>query len=533
MALLQSRPSLVARIGSVLITSLIVALAGLPSAHAQKDYEEWRKKQRQKYQEYLNEQDKAFLKFLKRQWKSVEVEAETGSPVDDKPSDIPTVGELDGGAEPSSSVAESSPTAETDPAPESSPESDQRERSTDQRTDAADPPPPPQTSSRDRPRSQTDAELGANASTASLRFFGVPTSVPYTSTITPSLDGEPGKESIRSFWRTMAKQEYAPTLEAVQAQRDELGLSDWGYYVYLRDLGNQLYQKNGLASGSNAATLWTWFMMMKSGYAVRVGYRSDNIFLLLPADSQIYNRPQMYLNDQRYYLMVEGGGGSLRTYEGQHEDADQVLRLDQKILPKLEGSTKQRSASFSYDGERYTVEFSYDTAVLAYLQAFPNVELSVLFRAGASPAAQSSLTESLRPHVENRSPRDALTFLLRFVQFATEYKRDRENFGEERFLFPEESLAVTASDCEDRAVLFAYLVRTVLDREVVGLEWPSHIATAVRVGEGLEAASEDRTLTVDGATYIMADPTYIGSSLGMEMPLVENKDPDIIQFAQN
>ena len=67
----------------------------------------------------------------------------------------------------------------------------------------------------------------------------------------------------------------------------------------------------------------------------------------------------------------------------------------------------------------------------------------------------------------------------------------------------------------------------------MGLEWPAHIATAVRVGEGLEAASEDRTLTVDGATYIMADPTYIGSSLGMEMPLVENKDPDIIQFAQN
>jgi hypothetical protein len=29
----------------------------------------------------------------------------------------------------------------------------------------------------------------------------------------------------------------------------------------------------------------------------------------------------------------------------------------------------------------------------------------------------------------------------------------------------------------------------------------------------------------------MADPTYIGSSLGMEMPFVEGKTPEIISFS--
>jgi hypothetical protein len=362
----------------------------------------------------------------------------------------------------------------------------------------------------------------------------VQTTVPYSPSLAPSMDGAPDKESIQAYWRTMAQQEYGSTLEAVQARRDELGLSDWGYYVYLRDLGNRLYQKKGRAAWSNAATLWTWFMMMKSGYAVRVGYRDDNVFLLLPVDGQIYDRPQMYLNDQRYYLMVEGGGGgSLRTYEGQHEEAQQVLTLDERVLPNLEGQTKQRSTSFSFDDERYTIEFSYDTAVLDYLKAYPNVELSVLFQAGASPAAQSSLTDALQPHLEGRSPREAVSFLLRFVQFATKYERDRDNFGEERYLFAEESLAVRASDCEDRAVLFAYLVRTLLDRPLVGLKWPGHVAAAVQAGDGLDATSDDRTLTVDGDTYIMADPTYIGSSLGMEMPFVEGKEPEILSLSQN
>jgi hypothetical protein len=532
MLFLSSFPMPVRLLGAFCLGVLAWGGAQAPAAHAQKDYEEWRKEQRQKYQQYLDRQDKAFLKFLKRQWTSVEVEAQTGSPIDDKPAEIPTAGGEGGEQAPADAAAQ---LGDDPAAPSRQSEPDQpgdRTEATRESPAPREPSPQPQAPSPDR-APQGAAE--GTASTAALTFFGVQTTVPYSPSLAPAVEGAPGKETIRSYWRTMAKQDYKPTLEAVQARRDDLGLGDWGYYVYLRDLGTRLYEEKGAAgSGSNAATLWTWFMMMKSGYAVRVGYRGDNVFLLLPVDEQIYDRPQMYINDQRYYLMVEeGGGGSLRTYEGQHEEADQVLSIDEQVLPSLSGATKQRSASFSYDGERYNIEFAYDTAVLDYLRAYPNVELSVLFRSGVSSTAESSLRDALGPHLEGRSAREALTFLLRFVQFATTYKRDRENFGEERYLFPEESLAVSASDCEDRAVLFAYLARTLLDRRVVGLEWPSHIATAVRVGGGLEATSEDRALTVDGATYIMADPTYIGSSLGMEMPFVEGKAPDVITFNSN
>jgi len=532
---MSSFPKYVRFWGGVLLVVLGWGLGGVPSAHAQKEYEEWREKQRQKYQQYLDRQDKVFLKFLKRQWKNVDVEPQMGSPIGDKPADIPTA--ADEGVEQRDEEAPPQPGEETTAPPEA-PKADQpnapepREAARENPT-PADRAPQPQAQDPLLDRTQQGGSAGA-ASTAGFAFFGVQTTVPYSSSLVPSMEGGPGKEAIRLYWRTMAKQDYTSTLEAVQARRDEMGLSDWGYYVYLRDLGNRLYEKKGRSAGSNAATLWTWFMMMKSGYAVRVGYRENNVFLLLPVDAQIYDRPQMYLNDRRYYLMGdESGGGSLRTYEGQHEEADRSLSVDEQTLPDLRGTTKKRSASFSYDGERYNIEFAYDTAVLDYLRAYPNVELRVLFRSGVSSAAQSALKNALTPHLEERSAREALTFLLRFVQFATKYKRDRENFGEERYLFPEESLAVSASDCEDRAVLFAYLVRTLLDRRVVGLKWPSHIATAVKAGGGLEAAPEDRTLTVDGTTYIMADPTYIGSSLGMEMPFVEGKAPEIISFDSN
>lgn len=535
-------------------------LAGSPAWGQKKDYEEWREQQRRKYQEYLNEQDQAFLKFLKKQWRAVEVEAQRGSPIDDKPQTIPTVGERGTDRTPAPSDAQQDPSQPGEPSPQSdaqpaaptaeedaeaapppgeapqTPEPDPAEAEPDPAEADPDPAVEDPDPSRDNPvGDQRAQEAGGEAATAtmSLQFFGAATSVPYSESLAPALDGVPGKASIRAYWRSMAEQEYAPTLDAMQARRDDLGLSDWGYYLYLRDLGTRFYEKKGVDETENAATLWTWFMLMKSGYAARVGYQGDTVFLMLPVDGQIYNRPQMYLDGQKYYLMVEdAGGGSLRTYEGQHGEASQALSLNEGTLPRFEGITKSDTASFSHGDQRFNLEYEYDTAVLDYLRGYPNVELKVLFEAGASSAAESSLTDALQPHLQDRSPRDALNFLLAFVQFATTYERDRENFGEERFLFPEESLAARASDCEDRAVLFAYLVRTLLDRELVGLEWPSHVATAVRAGDGLEATSEDRTLTVDGATYVMADPTYIGSDLGMEMPFVEGKEPDVIPVAQ-
>ena len=567
---LTHRTSLIVRgFASALFLFSVGLFLHVPDAYGQKDFEEWRKEQQQEYEQYLNEQDEAFLKFLKKQWRDVDVEAELGSPIDDKPEDIPTIGEMEPGAsdpaatsnppqpppepEPSPSEAEeeTDPVADSEPPPteaeeESDPVADSEppptevEEESDPVADSESPPTEPEEEQTDDPTSASDpapsdqrpsqVEANANMSQGALSFFGVQTTVPYTSALVPTVDGAPGKESIGDFWGALASEEYTPTLDALQQRREDLGLSDWGYYVYVRDLGDQLYQQKGLRAGSNDATLWTWFMMIKSGYSVRVGYRDDNIFLMLPVDGQIFNRPQLQLDGQRYYLMVEGGSGSLRTYEGQHETADQVLALDEAVLPKLGTSTKSRSASFSYDDERYTIDFKYNTAVLEYLRAYPNVELSVLFRSGVSSAAETSLKNALQSHVQDRPSRDALNFLLRFVQFSTKYQRDRENFGEERFLFPEESLAASASDCEDRAVLFAYLVRTLLDREVVGLQWPGHVATAVKVGEGLEAASEDRTFSVDGQTYILADPTYIGSSIGMEMPFVEDKEAEIISF---
>lgn len=591
-----------------------VLLSAPPAAAQEKGYEEWLRQQRQEYKQFLNEQDKAFLTFLKKEWTSVWVDTTAASPIDDKPRQIPRAddtptetplaeepprnepprnepprngpplpppdrpsAEEDSAADPER-FRDQKPPSEPDSFPQNGEEQPGDMEEATGRLDAATgeqpppeppseseetpppeptppdeqppeiPPSPEEPSSEDSPSEQQSAEaprpetpsseesppessaLKEEVETAtlnreaSLSFFGVSTTVPYGAASVPSLEGAPRKSSIRRFWKTMGKGPYRPTLGAVQKQREELGLSDWGYYLYLKDLGARLY---GDAS-SNDRVLWTWFMMMKSGYAARVGYRGSEVFLMLPVDQKIFGRPQMHIDGQRYYLMVESMNGSLRTYKEQHAEADGVLQLDESSLPAFEATPKRRTVAFSFQDERHELEIAYNPATVDYLQAYPNVELEVLFGAGVSSTARTAFEETLQPLVVDRPPREALNLLLTFAQFATDYKRDQEHFGEERYLFPEESLASDYSDCEDRAVLLAYLTRTLLGRKVVGLQWPNHVALAVRAGSGLRATSEDHTVTVDGDTYIYADPTYIGSDPGMKMPLVEGQTPEII-----
>ena len=74
--------------------------------------------------------------------------------------------------------------------------------------------------------------------------------------------------------------------------------------------------------------------------------------------------------------------------------------------------------------------------------------------------------------------------------------------------------------------MFSYLVRNLLKLQVVGLDYPGHIATAVNFKSDLTG---DR-ITYDGKVFIICDPTYVNADAGMAMPQFKNVDPKVIQF---
>jgi hypothetical protein len=126
--------------------------------------------------------------------------------------------------------------------------------------------------------------------------------------------------------------------------------------------------------------------------------------------------------------------------------------------------------------------------------------------------------------MEGMSQLDAVNFLLKLVQTSFKYKTDDDQFGIENYLFPEETLHYRYSDCEDRSVLFAWLVKNLIGLDVVGLDFPGHVAAAVHFTDKVNGDA----VTYNGKKYIVTDPTYINAVAGMTMPQYKSNKPKVI-----
>jgi len=158
--------------------------------------------------------------------------------------------------------------------------------------------------------------------------------------------------------------------------------------------------------------------------------------------------------------------------------------------------------------------------------SYPQLDLEMYFGSSVFDNTATPLQKQLASYVKGMDELQAVNFLLRFVQTALKYETDDQQFGEENYLFPEETLFYPYSDCEDRAILFTWLVKSLLGLEVVGLDYPGHVAAAVKFNEPVSGDS----LTYQGGRYVVTDPTYINANAGMTMPDFKKYKPTVIPF---
>ena len=80
-----------------------------------------------------------------------------------------------------------------------------------------------------------------------------------------------------------------------------------------------------------------------------------------------------------------------------------------------------------------------------------------------------------------------------------------------------------ASDCDDRAILFAYISGVRLHNKTIGLNYTEHVADAVLILN----KKGDYVIYKDEA-YFVCDLTYIGADIGESMPKFKKLSAAII-----
>jgi len=276
------------------------------------------------------------------------------------------------------------------------------------------------------------------------------------------------------------------------------------------------------------ARLYTWFMLIQNGYQARVGFDDDGVILMFASYTHIFGTPFFRFENVPFFIAyfdkASANPQRVFTYSSDFPGDLSPLSLLVPATPIFTPSYTRRDLSFTFKDEEIHLQVPVNKHLVAFYEFFPQTELDVYFNAPVSVSTASGLITALSRHIDGRSEYEAIHLLLRFVQTAFGYKIDPDHFGREKPLFPEETLFYDYSDCEDRAILFSFLVRELTGLNVVGLRYPGHIATAVRFNEHISGDVVD----VDGDTYHVCDPTYVNAGPGMAMSRFQNTVPKII-----
>lgn len=467
-----------------------------PSAQ-EDEYQEWLKKQQGEYGQFVEQQDKEFLEFLKREWKLADLEPARPLYSKPKPDVTPAFSKE---PPPSEAKVKGKPVVVPKPVPPA--------------TAMPAPPQPPAL-----PRAEKFTAL------ATLNFFGVPIELRHAP-VNAGVGGTLSEASIREFWKSMSESHNDVIVEQALGWKREMQLNDWGYCLLVKRIAEALFPKQ-----ENESVLAAWFLLMRSGYDARVGYDGGSAYLLLPATTQLFGLPYFSFSgsSSRYYALNPGSDEgrlprSVNTYEGTYAGATKMFDFSLTALPRLGSRPIPRKIRFTFGQEIRAISVTVDQTLANFLRQYPQTPFEYYFNAPVSAAAAHDLVEGLTPLVKGKSEVEAVNILLRFVQTAFNYKTDQENFGREKPLFVDETLFYEGSDCEDRAILFGFLVKSLTGLPIVGLNYPGHMATAVKFG----AETGGDIVQVGGAKYTVCDPTYVFADAGRSMPEFKSKEPRII-----
>ncbi len=335
---------------------------------------------------------------------------------------------------------------------------------------------------------------------------------------------------IKKFWREMNESNWQSLIGELNAVKKHYNMNDWIYGQLVETLGNSIY-----GSSEEEIILFTWFILLHSGYDAKVGYGNNQVVLLINSKQLLYGYPFVSYGDEtaKYFIMrfseeEPWSGGSFYVYPGQLEGASQQCDFHISSLSQIPVNLVRIVREFEYEDTRYKIETQVNTIVIDLLRWHPLLEVGEYFKNPGDSDTQMQLLASLRPLVGSDSQIDATEKLLRFTQTAFEYQTDDQQFGREKPMIPDETLFYPFSDCEDRAILFAYLTKHLVNLPVIGLKYPGHVATAVQ----FTGSMQGDFVVYKGEKYVICDPTYINSSVGASMPKYKNGNPEVISLEE-
>jgi len=325
---------------------------------------------------------------------------------------------------------------------------------------------------------------------------------------------------VAKLWQVLSADCYTDMLVDCLCARKSLQLCDWAFYGLTKNLTKAYVGSND----SNEAVIIQAYILSQLGYKLRLATVEGHLTLLLAFKETLFSVSYVNKDGIRYYCFDSSSGDiSYCDYEFKGEQAFSARIKSLPVVPEKELPAR-KAASKSYRNASATV--AVNKYLIDFYDSYPSCSWEILAAASLSERVKQQLYPSLRKAIRACSQSQAANILLDFVQTGFDYRTDQQQFGREKSFFADECFHYPYCDCEDRSILFSTLVRDLLGLEVVLLDYPSHIATAVRFTDNVTGDY----FTIDGSKYIICDPTFEGASIGRSIPDLRDTPADILRI---
>lgn len=331
------------------------------------------------------------------------------------------------------------------------------------------------------------------------------------------------EQYVGNLWKEMANSRFSSLLADMLRHKEKMQMNDWAYFLLVDKVAARL----STLQGEDCRTVFKHFLLVQSGYDVRLARIDRFLVLLVPIHEEVYACSYLEMNGRMYYAISDK---DLKSYSNifTYQLPDKLIQSPYlSLMIHKELLLPMQPKAFCIKAAGLEVKGEVNQNKIEFYKEYPLCELSVYARATPDDKLMKPLLSSLSARLADKPFAEVLNQLLLWVQKGFCYQTDGEQFGYEKPFFIEETFYYPACDCEDRSILFAYLVNRLLGREVILLDYPGHVATAVCVDkEEMEGAY----VQLQGKKYMVCDPTYVNAKIGQVMPFCKTKQPKVIRL---
>ena len=327
---------------------------------------------------------------------------------------------------------------------------------------------------------------------------------------------------IGAAWDILMNDKYDSFMNDCISYCNALALSDWGVYQFTIELTREYFGD----PDCNEAVLMQMYILSQMGYKVRLGMQGNSLINLVAFNELIFSAPYLEIDgDEFYYLSSQAkeGGIQICNYAFPKETKASLRIANLPTFPSKATPVREIKSS-AYPNVK--VSTSVNRNLIDFLNTYPCCSWELFAGASLSEEVKEQIYPALRNIIRQADEVTAANVILNLIQTGFEYMTDDEQFGREKTFFGDEPFFYPYCDCEDRSILFSILIRDLLGLDVVLLDYPSHIATAVRFNTDVPGDY----FNLNGDKYVICDPTYIGAPIGKAMPDMLNVEANILRI---